>query len=188
VSRHADPETRFWAKVTRGAPDECWLWSGTVDEDGYGIFFPIGRKPVRAHRFAYELLVESIPPELVIDHVRARGCAHRNCVNPAHLEPVTNVENVLRGDSPAAQNARTPTCVRDHPLSGGNLRVTKAGKRQCRQCDRDRTRDRQRRRRAGLIPGAPRCSEDDCERLAAARGLCDMHYRQQSRTTRKEAA
>jgi HNH endonuclease len=186
VSRHADAETRFWAKVARGTADECWLWTGNIDEDGYGIFCPVGRKPVRAHRFVYELANGTIAPALVIDHVRARGCTHRNCVNPAHLEPVTNVENVLRGDSPAARSARALTCIRDHPLSGDNLRITRSGKRSCRQCERDRTRDRQQRRRAGLVQGAPLCSIDSCERLAAARGLCDMHYQQQSRAIRKE--
>ena len=188
MSRHADPVTRFWAKVVRGAPGECWLWNGTLDEDGYGIFFPSGRKRVRAHRFAYELLVGPIPEGLVIDHVRERGCAHRNCVNPTHLEPVTDVENVLRGDSPAAQAKRAESCIRNHPLSGNNVRITKSGKRQCRTCERDRTRNRQRLRRAGLIPGAPKCSEDDCERLAAALGLCDMHYQQQAKRTERKAA
>jgi hypothetical protein len=57
---------------------------------------------IRAHRFAYELLVGPIPEGLVIDHL----CRNRRCVNPAHLEPVTAEENWRRGDAPSAISTR----------------------------------------------------------------------------------
>lgn len=105
--RHGDPtyvtrvigddERRFWSKVNKDGPGGCWLWTGLLDQAGYGQLKINGRQ-VKAHRFVYELLVGAIPEGLHIDHVHARGCRHRNCVNPAHLEPVTPSENSRRAN------------------------------------------------------------------------------------------
>jgi hypothetical protein len=89
---------RFWAKVEK--TDGCWFWRARIIATGYGSFSLDGRK-VMAHRFAYELLVGPIPEDLELDHL----CRVRHCVNPAHLEPVTHRENILRGMRAAAQQA-----------------------------------------------------------------------------------
>lgn len=122
---------RFWAKVDRKGDADCWLWLGAL-RYGYGHFGLGGKGGYRvmAHRFSYQLLCGPIQDGLTIDHL----CRVRNCVNPSHLEPVTHKENVLRGISPAAQQARRTACIRGHELSGENLYVTPAGKRQCRSC------------------------------------------------------
>ncbi len=65
-----------------------------------------------AHRVAYEQAWGPIPDGLVVDHV----CRNRACINPLHLEAVTNEGNILRGESPPAQNARKPVC----PTCGGD--------------------------------------------------------------------
>jgi len=65
----------------------CWLWGGGTGKSGYGVAWWQGRQ-VQAHRAVYELMVGPIPDGLELDHVRARGCTSRLCVNPAHLEPV----------------------------------------------------------------------------------------------------
>jgi hypothetical protein len=96
------PEQRFWTMVSK--TETCWLWTGGLSR-GYAMFWLDG-KNVKAHRFAYELLVGPIPEGLVLDHVVARGCKWRHCVNPAHLEPVTERVNILRGDSPLAASWR----------------------------------------------------------------------------------
>ena len=113
----------------RWTPDgECWRWTGSISPNGYGRF-----NLIYAHRRSYELHVGPIPEGLTIDHL----CRHRWCVNPAHLEPVTRGENVLRGVGPSAQHARKTHCKRGHPLSGENLRVHARG-RECAICKRIR--------------------------------------------------
>lgn len=127
VQRSATVE-RFWAKVQRGADDECWPWVAGVNGRGYGSFFD-GSKDARAHRFAYELMVGPIPKGLVIDHL----CRNRLCVNPAHMEPVTNKENSLRGEGAPARHARKTHCERGHEFNEANTRLYQ-GTRCCRTC------------------------------------------------------
>lgn len=74
----------------------CWLWTGAIKKsNSYGVVWWDGNMRL-AHRVVYELLVGPIAHEL--DHVRERGCVHRHCVNPAHLEDVTHAENLRRGN------------------------------------------------------------------------------------------
>ncbi len=107
----------------------CWLWSGAKIPEGYGQFWN-GTKVVRAHRWSYEHYREKIPSHLELDHL----CRISSCVNPDHLEAVTHQENILRGDAPAAKQARRSHCIYGHPLSGTNVYNTRAGRRQCKVC------------------------------------------------------
>ena len=138
------PEQRFWDKVgPHDDPNACWLWLGASASGGgkshtlkYGQF-RVGIKVVKAHRFAYELLVGPIPEGLTLDHVRVRGCTNTLCVNPAHLETVPARINSLRGTNPFAQNARKVVCVHGHPLDEMNTYIyPSSGRRQCRVCSR----------------------------------------------------
>lgn len=124
---------RFWAKVRKTAT--CWLWQGS-QKNGYGRFrVHKGAGGLRqAHAVAYELLVGPIPPGLQIDHVRARGCLHRACVNPAHLEPVTAAVNNSRSNSATARNARKTHCPQGHEYTAENTILLKSGGRRCRIC------------------------------------------------------
>lgn len=140
-----DPQERFWEKVDRRGDDDCWLWTGAID-NGYGIFsVEWTASNWTAHRYAYTLLVGPIPEGLTLDHL----CRVRNCVNPRHLEPVTSGENVLRGESLSAQNARKTHCLRGHPFTEENTyRDIYRGRerRRCRACARERDRARRPRR------------------------------------------
>lgn len=122
-------EDRFWRYVARS--DGCWEWIGYQSPDGYGKFQWEGGQ--LAHRFAYELLVGAIPDGLTLDHL----CRNRGCVNPAHLEPVTQTVNKLRGVSFVAQQAAQTHCKRGHLLSGDNVRLEKTKRgwsRRCKTC------------------------------------------------------
>ena len=120
----------------------CWIWLAAIDKDGYG-FTRIGkRSAVRAHRISYECCVGPIEDDLVIDHL----CRHRICVNPRHLEAVSNKINLLRGESFSAVNARKDVCDNGHPFSGPNLISHPNGHRSCRECRRVRGRERKKER------------------------------------------
>ncbi len=120
---------RFWEKVDRQSLG-CWLWTAATSVYGYGLFFH-EKKSRRAHRVGYELIKGKIPKGMQLDHL----CRVRNCVNPDHLEIVDNKENVRRGMAPQGINYRKTHCIRDHELSGENLKVTKNG-RECKKCRR----------------------------------------------------
>lgn len=71
----------------------CWVFSST-DRYGYGQYKFNGKNLI-AHRFAYERLAGPIPDGHDLDHQCDR---HRNCVNPAHLEPATKTINAQRAN------------------------------------------------------------------------------------------
>ena len=119
---------RFWSAIDKNGPGGCWLWTGAKSERGYGVL-----NKIYAHRIAYELLVGPIPPNLEIDHL----CRVHACVYPRHLEAVPHKENLRRGHSPTAINARKTHCIHGHPLSGNNLySYPNSERRACRTCRR----------------------------------------------------
>lgn len=117
------------------AKDEngCWIWQGSKGGSGYGTVWWKKHQP--AHRLSYEVHVGPIPKGLVIDHL----CRVPLCVNPDHLEPVTQRENLRRGVAPNWVASRTDMCAKGlHPLAGENLYVQPDGRRNCRACRRER--------------------------------------------------
>ena len=110
---------RFWAKVDKCGPipahrpelAPCWIWTAGL-QHGYGCFWSGSIKTRRAHRIAYEAQCGPLSPGLVLDHL----CRERRCVNPAHLEVVTDRENILRGEGTGARFARRTHCKRGHEL------------------------------------------------------------------------
>ncbi len=122
---------RFWSKVDK-REDGCWVWIAGTFPTGYGRFF-VGGVRRRAHRIAYEALVGPVPDGLELDHL----CRVRNCVNPAHLEPVTHAENMRRGCQATATH-----CLRGHKFTKANTiyRADRPGQRECRACARERGR------------------------------------------------
>ena len=104
---------RIWARVARIEGVDCWLWTGHQIWGGYGTAMMGGReRPV--HRIIYEAMRGEIDEGLQLDHL----CRNRLCVNPDHLEEVTNRENVLRGAKSALKpdaTSRFPGVSWDEP-------------------------------------------------------------------------
>ena len=135
------PEERFWAKVRR--TDSCWLWTAGLANGGYGAFNIARGVTVKAHRFAYESLVGPIPAGMQIDHL----CRVRRCVNPEHLEPVTQLVNIKRGEAGHWQIRKTH-CPHGHEYTPENTIWRKGKYRMCRTCHNDVMRRQRARRRA----------------------------------------
>ena len=155
-----DLSSRFWLMVDIQGSNECWPWMGNQDGNGYGQFWISRENPITAHRFAYTDAIGSIPDGLTIDHL----CRNRSCENPSHLEAVSRGINVLRGEGLAARNARKTHCIRSHPFSGSNLRISPQGIRECRACCRIRS------RKSARLPSSKKKRKDsDVRRLLSAR-------------------
>lgn len=107
----------------------CWIWLGDTSDRGYGHVNYQKRKYL-AHRAVYTILVGPIPKGLTLDHL----CRNTSCVNPKHIEPVTQRENVLRGIGVTAQNARKKLCKRGHPFSKENTYTLGGYWRECKVC------------------------------------------------------
>lgn len=118
---------RFWSKVDKNGRNGCWVWTRSLSF-GYGRFNINHLRWVKAHRFAYETLVEPVPEGLCLDHL----CRNRRCVNPDHLEPVTMKVNLQRGNN--WQRDKTH-CKHGHEFTPDNT-VWRKGFRKCRECNR----------------------------------------------------
>lgn len=121
-------------RITVDTDSGCWVSDRNIDRDGYSRTGGEG-----THRVVWKLLVGEIPAGLVLDHVKARGCVWNCCVNPAHLEPVTQRENTLRGHSFAAVNAAKTRCDNGHEYTPENTYRWR-NRRDCRACIRARVR------------------------------------------------
>lgn len=160
----------FWMKVDKAGPwplqkncqGKCWTWTAGRVNEGYGRFYLRGGKPL-AHRLSYVLRNGSVGDELKIDHL----CRNRSCVNPDHLEPVTDAVNTRRGRLPLVAGksmlARTH-CPRGHLLNAPNLRAddVKHGRRGCLSCARTRSKYHDFKRRGIIL------DPDDFRRVSDA--------------------
>lgn len=126
-----DQIVRFWSQVDRSGTQShphCWPWVNGKTQ-GYGVMH-VGTRAIKAHRISYTLLVGEIPPHLELDHL----CRNRACCNPAHLEPVSHQENMLRGETITRRFRERTQCGQGHPLSGPNLSRRANGSRRCLTC------------------------------------------------------
>lgn len=112
----------------------CIEWIAGRNNKGYGTFASEGKRTVVAHRWSYEHRFGPIAPGLVIDHL----CRNTSCVNPDHLEAVTQQENLLRAVGIGKHNTEKTHCPKGHPYAGDNLYIPPSRpNRMCRTCRRD---------------------------------------------------
>lgn len=123
-----DPVERMRSLYVVNAETGCWDWTGYKTDKGYGrvMLKRLHPKRLAAHRVSYELWRGKIPDGLHIDHL----CRNPSCINPDHLEPVTQAENTRRG-----LVGNQVVCQRGHPFSGENLGFHRGYKR-CKTCRR----------------------------------------------------
>ncbi len=103
---------RFRAMVAIDAITGCWNWIGRLDRDGYGRVWWRNHDQA-AHRIVFQLTKDHILADLVLHHI----CRNKRCVNPAHLEPLTNAANIQLHSR--EHNRRRDYCKRGH-LNGNH--------------------------------------------------------------------
>ncbi len=145
----------FLAKIEKNTNQQgCWRWIGkTAKNTGYGQFAAHSKEHRKnryflSHRFAFEFIANRhIPNDRVLDHL----CRNRWCVNPEHLEVVTLRDNILRGVSPAAINAKKTHCKWGHRLSDDNIYThPQRGSRDCKICRKRRCKEFFERQKVGV--------------------------------------
>jgi len=132
--RHIKQEDRGYRTV-------CWIRSTGICKGDYSQVRVHGILRM-AHCVAWELVNGPIPAKLQLDHL----CRVRNCVNPEHLEPITQRINILRGESFAAKKAAQTHCIHGHEFTPENLYLDRRG-RKCKTCAKAHSRASNQRRR-----------------------------------------
>lgn len=126
--KHCSVLCRFLSKIDYPDDSACWVWIGTLDTHGYGNLRIEGTITL-AHRWSFENLGGGVlVAGMVLDHL----CRNTACVNPRHLEQVTQRQNIMRGDSPAIITHLTELCQRGHSMA--DAMVLRNGRRYCRHC------------------------------------------------------
>jgi hypothetical protein len=95
---------RFWSKVDRRGPDECWPWTASTSA-GYGqftVWVDQHRTNLKSHRAVWMLTYGPVPVDRQVNHT----CDNALCCNPAHLEPGTQTENI----ADATRKGRMASC------------------------------------------------------------------------------
>lgn len=119
---------KFYERIVVDNDTRCWNWVGARTSSGYGNLLIDGKNFV-AHRVSYELHRGRIPDGLNLDHL----CRNRACVNPDHLDPVTQRVNLLRGETIPSKHAAKTHCPSGHEYIAENTAIYN-GSRYCKTC------------------------------------------------------
>lgn len=133
---------KFRSKYTKRRASGCWEWA-TPDAAGYGKFH-FGGESYQAHRVGWTIHRGAIPEGMVLDHL----CRNTRCVNPDHLEPVSQQINWQRSPVTVPAKIRgTGVCQRGHDMTRPEAWYisTSTGRRYCLECRKARNRESARR-------------------------------------------
>ena len=113
--RYRPTEELFWAKVDKNGPipegkpelGNCWLWTAGKNGFGYG-YMKVNGDDLRAHSLSWVIHGNTKPIfPLLLMHL----CNVRHCVNPAHLKPGTQSENIQQcSDDGRMDNRKGELC------------------------------------------------------------------------------
>ena len=131
MGRRGPLRQRLLSRLIIDPETGCLLWTGTLNNGGYGEIKANGRTS-KVHRVMWQMLEGPIPDGMELDHL----CRVRSCASIAHLEVVTRQVNTLRGESPAAAHARQTHCDSGHEFDLVNTYWAPNGQRFCRTCTR----------------------------------------------------
>jgi len=125
-----DIKDRLLSKV-RIDENDCWLWQGFRNSHGYG-HIKVNKKTCKAHRVSYEVFVAAIPDGLILMHL----CDVPACINPAHLIPGTQKENMADAIAKGRMQGGLTHCIRGHEFNLTNTywRKDRPNERVCKQC------------------------------------------------------
>lgn len=113
----------------------CWIWTGHIEQNGYGRISYKGQRGKWVHRMSFAAFKGQIPDGINVCH----KCDNPPCVNPDHLflgNDSENAKDMMRKNRhPLCIQAKKTHCIRGHLLQGNNLIINKtSGRRGCREC------------------------------------------------------
>lgn len=143
AGRGMSPAEKFWQRVDFAGPTPearpelgpCWLWRLSKNTAGYGQTYLFPNVGIGAHRVAWHLAGYLLVPGMELDHL----CRNSGCLRVTHLEQVTKLENMLRGNGWSGRNSRKAMCPKGHQYGAGNTIANPQGHRKCRRCSNDKT-------------------------------------------------
>lgn len=125
--QRSEPE-RFFSHVVKGpAPESCWIWTGAISDDGYGIFWrkdPSNGKdsPIRAHRYALSLIQDDLADLHALHRCDNTLCVKATAQADTHLTAGTRAENMIDRSRRGRSNFQgRPTKSKSHRAESARI-------------------------------------------------------------------